>query len=98
MKNLRMLLLGGTLLLGAAPLAARTVLMSLAAGHNRRTRSAVSPPGEPKLYSGDVSTTSNGGADITVAIAKNFVFDSMAGLRLRTFRVERAANLPGRYP
>src|SRR6266481_2570634 len=66
MKNLRMLLLGGTLLLGAGPQPANTI-------------GCVSPPGNPNCIPAAWSTTSNGGADITVAIAKNFVFDSNGG-------------------
>src|SRR6266481_5592121 len=44
MKKLRMLfLLGGTLLLGVAPLAAQNSVVSWGEGHNRRTRPAAPP-------------------------------------------------------
>src|SRR5712671_6614676 len=80
MKNLRMLLLGGTLLLGAAPLAAQNSVDVLGGGPQpAKTIGCVSPPGNPNCIPATWSTTSNGGADITVAIAKNFVFDSNGG-------------------
>src|SRR5258706_16068349 len=80
MKNLRMLLLGGTLLLGAAPLAAQNSVDVLGGGPQpANTIGCVSPPGNPNCIPATWSTTSNRGADITVAIAKNFVFDSNGG-------------------
>ena len=80
MKNLPMLLLGGTLLLGAAPLAAQNSVDVLGGGPQpANTIGCVSPPGNPDCIPATWSTTSNGGADITVAIAKNFVFDSNGG-------------------
>src|SRR5256886_4821185 len=87
MKNLRMLLLGGTLLLGAAPLAAQNSVDVLGGGPQpANTIGCVSPPGNPNCIPATWSTTSNGGADITVAIAKNFVFAQHGGLSLPDFR------------
>ncbi|TLY74422.1 MAG: hypothetical protein E6K43_08390 [Gammaproteobacteria bacterium] len=86
MKNLRMLLLGGTLLLGAAPLAAQNSVDVLGGGPQpANTIGCVSPPGNPNCIPATWSTTSNGGADITVAIAKNFVFAQHGGASLTDF-------------
>src|SRR6266513_2806675 len=86
MKNLRMLLLGGTLLLGAAPLAAQNSVDVLGGGPQpANTIGCVSPPGNPNCIPATWSTTSNGGADITVAIAKNFVFAQHGGASLSDF-------------
>src|SRR6266853_5392272 len=82
MKNLRMLLLGGTLLLGAAPLAAQNSVNVLGGTQPANTTGcAVNPNCIPATW----STTSNGGADITVAIAKNFVFAQHGGASLTDF-------------
>jgi hypothetical protein len=70
-------LLGGTLLLGAAPLAAQNSVDVLSPGPQpaNTTGCAVNPNCIPATW----STTSNGGADITAAITKNFVFAQHGG-------------------
>ncbi len=61
MKNLRMLLLGGTLLLGAAPLAAQNSVDVLGGGPQpANTIGCVSPPGNPNCIPATWSTTSYG--------------------------------------
>ncbi len=77
MKNLGMLfLLGGTLLLGAAPLAAQNSVNVLGGTQPANTTGC---PVNTHCIPATWSTTSNAGADITVAITKNFVFDSNGG-------------------
>src|SRR5712691_4886940 len=79
MKNLRMLfLLGGTLLLGVAPLAAQNTVDVLGTGSPQPANTAgcaVNPHCIPATW----STTSNAGADITTPITKNFVFAPNGG-------------------
>src|SRR6266853_1667643 len=82
MKNLRMLLLGGTLLLGAAPLAAQNSVNVLGGTQPANTTGC---PVNTHCIPATWSTTSNGGADITVAIAKNFVFAQHGGASLTDF-------------
>jgi len=78
MKNLGMLfLLGGTLLLGAAPLAAQNSVDVLSPGPQPANTTGC--PVNTHCIPATWSTTSNAGADITVAITKNFVFDSNGG-------------------
>ena len=77
MKKLRMLsLLGIILMLGAAPLAAQNSVDVLGGTQPTNTAGcAVNPNCIPATW----STTSNAGADITMAITANFVFDSNGG-------------------
>src|SRR4029077_7532998 len=77
MRKLRMLsLLGIILMLGAAPLAAQNSVDVLGGTQPTNTAGcAVNPNCIPATW----STTSNAGADITVPITANFVFDSNGG-------------------
>jgi hypothetical protein len=89
MKKPRMLfLLGGTLLLGVAPLMAQNTVDVLGGTQPTNTTgcvSSVSPPRNPNCIPATWSTTSNAGTDITAAITKNFVFDTNGGAMATDF-------------
>src|SRR6266850_7978272 len=77
MKKLQMLfLLGVTLLLGAAPLAAQNTVDVIAGPQPTNTTGC---NGNPQCIPATWSTPSNGGMDITTAITKNFVFAKNGG-------------------
>src|SRR5207249_8292295 len=77
---------GAILLLSGTPLAAQNSVDVLGGGPQpANTIGCVSPPGNPNCIPATWSTTSNGGADITVAIAKNFVFAQHGGASLTDF-------------
>ncbi|HXM93602.1 MAG TPA: hypothetical protein VOA64_04995 [Candidatus Dormibacteraeota bacterium] len=74
MKKLRMLfLLGSTLLLGVAPLAAQNSVDVLGTG-SPQPANTVGCTMNPNCIPATWSTTSNGGMDIATAITANFVF------------------------
>jgi len=84
MKKLRMLLLlGAALLLGVAPLAAQNSVNVLGGGPQPANTTGC--PMNTSCIPATWSTTSNAGADITMAITANFVFDSNGGALLTDF-------------
>src|SRR5437879_8003578 len=77
-KLLMLFLLGGALLLlSVAPLAAQNSVDVL--GDGPQPANTTGCPMNPACIPATWSTTSNAGADITMAITGNFVFDSNGG-------------------
>jgi hypothetical protein len=99
MKKLRVLvLLGGTLLIGVAPLMAMAqntvdVLGGIQPTNTTGCVSSVSPPRNPNCIPATWSTTSNAGGDITAPITRNFVFAKNGGAAPTDFPSATSGNI-----
>src|ERR1700694_343271 len=91
MKKLRMLLLlGGPLLLGVAPLMAQNSVDVLGGTQPTNTTGC---PANPNCIPATWSTTSNAGADITSPITAYFVFDTNGGALPTDFPAATTGNI-----